>query len=228
MALHWTPEDESPLPEPPFFRKLGEDLWEGYFTLFVWTLVMWALCIPMIISSAIAVPLGVLVAALTLAPALTGLMTACGNAARGGFARLSDVAHGAFHFYWRSVLLALPLAVFIALILITTDVIAAAPERQEMFISWTLQIGLGLMVAVVTIYSLPVLALYDTPLKRTVWLAIALVGKYIWQTVALIVLAVALVALTALHPLVWLIVPSIWCVVVMNATWRLTRDWKIN
>jgi hypothetical protein len=34
---------------------------------------------------------------------------------------------------------------------------------------------------------------------------------------------VALLAATLIHPLVWLFVPGIWCVVVTNATVRMVR-----
>ncbi len=215
----WTPEDERPLPELPFFQKILEDLWEGYFTLIVWTLVLWLLSIPLWLSGT----WGWIVAAFTLAPGWTGLMVACGHAARGGFARIGDAARGTFRLYWRSVALTLPLMILIALFVFTAQVIVAFPERREMVLAWAMQGGLCLMLAVLHIYLLPILALYETPLKRTAQLAVVLVARSVWRTLALLGLAMVLLTLTRLHPLVWLIVPGVWIVVVMNAVWRMTK-----
>ncbi len=218
-----SPEDERPLPELPFFRQVAGDLWDGYFTLIVWSLILWVLSVPGMLAGALTPPLGVLVSAFTIAPALAGLMVACGKAAQGGFARVGDAARGSLRLYWRSVLLALPLAILLSLVLLTADMINQFPDRLDMVMAWALQMGFGLAAAILHIYLLPVLALYDTPLKKTVQLAMVLVGRCVWQTLALMILGVVLLSLTMLHPLVWLIVPGVWCVVVMNFTWRTTR-----
>lgn len=217
----WTPEDERPLPELPFFRKVLEDLWEGYFTLVVWSLLMWVLSIPVVLFGT----LGLVILAFTVAPTLTGLLVASGKAARGGFARVGDAARGTLRLYWRSVALALPLMCLLALANFTAGVIRDFPERQEMFFAWAGQIGLGLALAVLHIYLLPVLALYETSLKRTIQVAVALAGRFVWQTLALMATALVLLALTILHPLVWIVVVGIWCVVITNAVWRMTRDY---
>lgn len=216
----WASEDEQPLPERPFFRKILEDLWEGYFTLIVWTLLLWVVSIPVVVTG----PVGIILAVFLLAPGLAGLMVASGKAASGGFARLGDAARGTARVYWRSVALALPLGLLLELMLLTTNIVNQYPERQEMILALAFQRGLSLVIAVLHIYLLPLLALYDTSLKQTVQVSMAMVGKFPLQTLALLVAAAALLALTTIHPLVWLIVPGIWCVVVMNATWRLTKD----
>lgn len=229
----WGPEDSRPLPEPSFARKVAEDVWEGYFTLVVWALVLGLLALPLMLLADFSPALSIAGAAFTLAPGLAGLMVAAGQAARGGFARLGDAARGALRLYWRSVALALPLLVVLALFVITAGTIQAFDERQEMFISLALQAGVGLALAILHIYLLPVLALYDTSLKQTVRVSMALIGRHTWQTLALLALGAALLlgALVS-HPLVCLlaglIVPGLWSVVVMNATWRLTRQWPIK
>jgi uncharacterized membrane protein YesL len=130
--------------------------------------------------------------------------------------------------YWRSVSLALPLAVLLALILFTADTINRFPDRTEMVLALAAQMGLGLVAAILHIYLLPVLALYELSPAQTVHAALALIGKYIGQTLALAVLGIALLAASTLHPLVGVVVPMIWSVVVMNAVWRLTRHTPLN
>ena len=56
-----------------------------------------------------------------------------------------------------------------------------------------------------------------------VGLAMMLVSKFVLQTLALLIVGVGLLALTRLHPLVWLGVPGTWSVIVVNATWRMAR-----
>jgi hypothetical protein len=212
------------LPEPPFLRQILGDLWEGSFTLIVWALVLVVLYLLADFAGLFAPPLSLIVAAFTVAPGLVGMMVPTGKLARGGFSRLGDAVRGMLHLYWRSVALALPTALILVIAGITADIVRAAPERREIFIAWTLQISIGLMVAILHVYLFPVLALYDTSVKQTLALAMMLVGKFIWQTLALIVLAAGLLAATSLHPLVWLFVPGVWSVIVMNATWRMARQ----
>ncbi len=220
----WSPEDDRPLPELPFWRKVAEDLWEGYFTLLVWSFFMWLISILRTMAGIFFAPLELLVAIFTVGPLMTGLMVASGKAAQGGFNRLGDAARGTVRLYWRSVALALPLVIFGALILFTAKLVSDFPERQEMVPAWVLQIGISLTLAILHIYLLPLLALYETPFKRTVQWAMALVVKSIWRTLALMVLGAGLLALTFIHPLIWVLVPGLWCVVVVNATWRMTKD----
>jgi len=223
----WTPEDERPLPETPFFRQLGEDLWEGYFTLVVWALLLWVLSLPSVLVDAFAPPFGLIMLTFTVVPALAGLMVASGKAAKGGFTRVGDAARGTFRLYRRSVALALPLMLLLAMVTFTSGVIEAHPERPEMVLAAALQIGLSLAVAILHIYLLPVLALYETSLKQTFQIAMVLLGKHLWQTLALLALALVLLMLPVIHFLFWMVVPGVWSVVVMNATWRLSKNLPI-
>ncbi len=216
-------EDDRPPPEPTFFRKILEDLWEGLFVLVVWGFLIWLLGLAAIFIGLASRPLGLIVVALTVAPTLAGLMAACAKAARGGFLRLGEAWRGTFHLYGRSVALALPLAILMALILVTRDVVSMTPGRSEMVVSWALQLGVTLTVIVMHVYLYPVLALYDTPLKRTVLLAGVLVAKFIGQTLALLAFGAVLLAATMLHPLVWMFILGPWCVVATNTTYRLAR-----
>jgi uncharacterized membrane protein YesL len=211
------------LPEPGFIRKIAEDLWEGSFALFVWTLALWILGVALIVVGEWSILLGLLVAALTLAPGLAGMLVVAGNLARGGFARLGDAWRGTFRLYWRSVALTLPLVLCVAVVLITADIVSAFPGRRELFIAWAFQVGLSMIALILHLYLLPILALHDTSPKQAVRLALALAGKFVWQTAALLALEVGLLAATTLHPMVWLFVPGVWCVIVTNATWRMTR-----
>jgi hypothetical protein len=219
----WFEEDNKPLPEPGFFRKIFSDWWEGLFTLVVWTLGLVLGSIPSILISVVSAPVGIMSAAFTLGPGLAGLMVACATGARGGFIRLGDAWRGLRRVYWRSVLLALPLTLVLALILITRDVVAAASGRTELVISWAFQTGVALTLAILHIYLYPVLALYDFPVKRTVLVSAVLASKYVLQTIALLVVAAALFAATSFHPLIWLFVLGAWCVIATNATWRMAR-----
>jgi uncharacterized membrane protein YesL len=126
--------------------------------------------------------------------------------------------------YWRSVALTLPLALLVWLILSSADTASKNPGQGVLTISVAFQIGLGLTLVVLHLYLLPLLALLDTPLKQTGILAVLLAGKFIWQTLALLAVSLALLALTNLHPLVWLAVPGVWCVIVVNAAWRMARQ----
>ena len=219
----WPSEDERPLPEPGFIRKIGEDLWEGFFVLFVWTLALGILSIPIIVAVSVAVPLGLLVAALTLAPALAGMMCMAGNMARGGFGRLGDAWRGVRRLYWRSVALTLPVAIWVTLLVVTANVVSAFPERRELLIGWAFQVGIGIVAAVLHIYLFPILALHDASLRQAVGLALTLAGKYVWQTLSLLALGGGLLVAAMFYPVVWLFAPEIWCVIAANATWRLTR-----
>jgi uncharacterized membrane protein YesL len=224
----WRTEDERPLPEPGFVRKVAEDLWEGFFALFVWTVALWILGIPVIWAAVSSVPLGLLLAVLTLAPGLAGLMTIAGNLARGGFARLGDAWRGTFRLYWRSVALTLPMAFWAALILLTANIVSAFPERRELFIAWAFQVGIGMVGVMLHVYLFPILVLHDAAPRPAVGLAFMLAGKCIWQTLALLALGGVLLAATTLHPAVWLFVPGVWCVIAANATWRMTRQLAPN
>ena len=219
----WSGEDDKPLPEPTFFRQIFQDLWDGLLVLVVWGFVLWLLGLIAIYVGLVSVPLGLFEAALTVAPGLVGLMVACGKAARGGFARLGEAVRGTFRLYGRSVMLALPMAVLGSLVVVTLDVVRQFPERQEMVFSLAFQFGIVLTAAVVNIYLYPVLALYDIRPWRAVLLAGGLAAKFIWQTLALLVFGVMLLAATMLHPLVWLFIFGPWCVVATNATYRLAR-----
>ena len=198
-------------------------MWEGMFALLIWTVALWAFTIPVILAGTLSVPLGMLVAAFTSAPGLASLLVPAANAARGGFARLADAPRGLIRLYRRSVVFALPLAILAALNWITSDIVKAYPGRAELSLVWALQVGFILVMAILHLYLYPLLALYDTPLKQTIALAAALIGKCFWQTLALLVVGAALLTTTLIHPLVWLFVPGIWCVIVTNATWRLAR-----
>ena len=219
----WKSHDERPLPPPPFLRQVFTDMWEGMFALLVWTLALWVMTMPVILAGTLSVPLGMLVAAFTTAPGLASLLAPAANAARGGFARLADAPRGLIRLYGRSVALALPLAILAALNWVTSDIVKAYPGRAELSLVWALQVGFILVMAILHLYLFPLLALYDTPLKQTVALAAVLIGKCFWQTLALLVVGVALLTATLIHPLVWLFVPGIWCVIVTNATWRMVR-----
>ena len=220
----WKSHDERPLPPPPFMRQIFTDMWEGMFALLIWTVALWAITIPVILAGTLSVPLGMLVAAFTSAPGLASLLVPAANAARGGFARLADAPRGLIRLYRRSVVFALPLAILAALNWITSDIVKAYPGRAELSLVWALQVGFILVMAILHLYLYPLLALYDTPLKQTIALAAALIGKCFWQTLALLVVGAALLTTTLIHPLVWLFVPGIWCVIVTNATWRLARQ----
>ena len=120
--------------------------------------------------------------------------------------------------------LALPLALLLALIELSANIVSAVPDRRELAIALALQIGIGLTMAILHLYLLPILALLDTSPKQTVMLAVLLAGKFILQTLALLAVTVVLLALSTLHPLVWLLVPGVWCVIVVNAAWRMIQQ----
>ncbi len=221
----WSSEDDKPLPEPTFIRQVIGDLWDGLFGMVVWALAALVASIPVIFILYASPPLGVIAASVVLAPALAGLMAMMAKAAKGGFARLGEAWQGTFRLYRRSVALALPVALLLAVILVSGGVVARFPERSELFIAWAFQIGIALAAAILHIYLLPILALFDTTVKQTVLLATLLAVRHIWQTLALLALAVLLLAATRIHPLVMLFVPGVWSVVVVNATWRLGREY---
>jgi hypothetical protein len=215
------PLDEPSLPQPPFIRQIFTNMWEGMFDLLVWTGVVWVITIPVILAGEISVPLGMLMAAFTSAPGLASLQVVAANLARGGFARFGDPPRGLIRLYGRSVALALPLAILAAINWVTSDMIKMFPARTEFSLIWALQVGFILAIVILHIYLYPILALYNTPLRQTVALAVVLVRKCLWQTLSLLVVGVALLAATLIHPLVWLLIPGIWCVIVTNATFRL-------
>jgi hypothetical protein len=214
-------DDERPLPPPPFMRQIFSDMWEGMFPLLVWTIAVGVITIPVMLAGTMSVPLGMLVAAFTTAPGFASLLVPAANAARGGFSRLGDALRGFIRLYGRSVALALPLAALAAINWGTSGIVKAYPERAELSLVWALQIGFILVMAILHVYLYPLLALYNTGLKQTVALAALLIGRCLWQTLALLIVGVALLAATLIHPLVWLFVPGIWCVIVTNATWRM-------
>ena len=198
-------------------------MWEGMFPLLVWTVVLWVITIPVMLAGTISVPLGMLVAAFTTAPGFASLLVPAANAARGGFSRLGDALRGFIRLYGRSVALALPLIILAAINWSTSDIVKAYPGRSELSLIWALQVGFILVMAILHVYVYPILALYNSPLKQTVALAAVLIGRCLWQTLVLFVVAMVLLAATLIHPLVWLFVPGIWCVIVTNATWRMVR-----
>jgi uncharacterized membrane protein YesL len=122
------------------------------------------------------------------------------------------------------VALTLPLALLLALIELSANIVSAVPDRRELAIALALQIGIGLTMVILHLYLLPLLALLDTSLKQTVMLAVLLAGKFILQTLALLAVTIVLLALSTLHPLVWLVVPGVWCVIVVNAAWRMVQQ----
>jgi hypothetical protein len=219
----WKSQDERPLPPPPFLRQIFTDMWEGMFALLIWTLALWVMTMPVILAGTLSVPLGIIVAAFTTAPGFASLLVPAANAARGGFARLADAPRGLIRLYGRSVALALPLVILAALSWTTGDIVKAFPGRAELSLIWALQIGFMVAMVILHVYLYPIQALYNIPLKQTVALAGVLTGKCLWQTLVLLALGVALLAATMIHPLVWLFVPGIWCVVVTNATFRMVR-----
>ena len=219
----WSPEDDQPLPEPPYLNKILLDLWEGMFPLLAGGLALWLQSAMMVMAGYVFLPLGMAVALFVVAPTWAGLMVSCAKSARGGFLRIGDAVRGIFHLYWRSVALALPLVVLIGIVIITVQIVNANPDRQEMVLSLALQVGVTLTIVIVHIYLYPVLALYDTSVKKAVLLAGALAARFVWQTIVLALLGGALFALLPLHPLVLIVVIGPWCVIAANTTWRLAR-----
>jgi len=224
----WSSENDRPPPEPTYFRKVLSDIWEGSFVLLVWTLLLWIpawLLIFVLISfpSIVGLPIGLLVVVLGIAPALTGMMVMVGDSAHGKFMRLGAAWRGTFRLYWHSVALTLPLALMAALIVLSTNIASGTPDRRELTLALAFQVGIGLTMAVLHLYLLPLRALLDASLKQTVLLAALLAGKFVLHTLALTAATIILLALTTLHPLVWLFVPGVWCVMVVNAAWRLAR-----
>ncbi len=220
----WSSEDDRPLPEPTYIRKVLGDIWDGSLVLLVWTLLLWVPGFLFLFAVITGLPVALLVAVLGIAPVLTGMMVMVGRGAKGYFMRLGDAWRGMLRLYWRSVALTLPLALLLWLILSSADTASKNPGQSVLTISVSLQIGIGLTMVVLHLYLLPLLALLDTPLKQTGILAVLLAGKFIWQTLALLAVSLALLALTNLHPLVWLVVPGVWCVIVVNAAWRMARQ----
>ena len=220
----WSSEDDRPLPEPTYIRKVLSDIWDGSFVLLAWTLLLWVLGFLFIFASLVGMPPALLVAVFAVAPAVTGMMVMVSDSARGKFMRLGSALRGTRRFYWRSVALTLPLALLLWLILISADVVSKNPGHSELTIALALQVGVGLTMAILHIYVLPLLALLDTSVKQTALLAALLAGKFIWQTLALLLVCIALLALATLYLLVWLIVPGVWCVIVVNAAWRMARQ----
>ena len=217
----WSSEADRPLPEPTYIRKVLSDIWDGSLVLLLWTLLLW---VPGFLFIIVGLPVALLVAVLGIAPVLTGMLVMGGRSAKGYFMRLGDAWRGMLRLYWHSVALTLPLALLLWLILSSADTVSKNPGQSVLTILVALQIGIGLTMVILHLYLLPLLALLDTPLKQTVILAMLLAGKFIWQTLALLAVSMALLALTNLHPLVWLLVPGVWCVIVVNAAWRMARQ----
>ena len=144
----WSPEDDQPVPEPPFVKKILLDLWEGMFPLVAGGLVLWLQIVVVGMAGYVFLPLGMAVALFVVAPTLAGMMVACAKSARGGFLRIGDAARGIWHLYGRSVVLALPLVIMIGIVLITVQIVKANPDRQEMVFSLALQVGVTLTVEI--------------------------------------------------------------------------------
>jgi uncharacterized membrane protein YesL len=220
----WSSEADRPPPEPAFLRKVLSDIWDGSFVLIVWTLLLWVPGLIFVFASIVGVPVALLVAVLGIAPILTGMLVMVGRSAKGSFMRLGDAWRGTRRLYWRSVALTLPLALLLALIELSANIVSEFPDRHELAIALALQVGIGLTMGILHLYLLPILALLDSSLKQTVMLAVLLAGKFILQTLALLAVTFVLLALSTLHPLVWLLVPGVWCVVVVNAAWRMIQQ----
>lgn len=220
----WSSQNDHPLPEPPYIRKVLSDFWDGSFVLLVWTLLLWVPGFMFIFASIVGLPVALLVVVLGIAPVLTGMLVMVGRSAKGSFMRLGDAWRGTLRLYWRSVALMLPLALLLALISLSANIVSTVPDRRELAIALALQIGVGLTMVILHVYLLPLLALLDGSLKQTVMLAVLLAGKFILQTLALLAVTIALLALSTLHPLVWLFVPGMWCVIVVNAAWRMVQQ----
>ena len=219
----WSSEADRPPPEPTFLRKVLSDIWDGSFALLVWTLLLWVTGFMFIFASIMGRPLALLVAVLGIVPVLAGMLVMAGRSAKGSFMRLGDAWRGTRRLYWRSVALTLPLALLLMLIELSANIASAAPDHPELTIALALQIGVGLTIGILHLYLLPLLALLDTSLKQTAMLAVLLAGKFILRTLALLAVTVVLLALSTLHPLVWLVVPGVWCVIVVNAAWRMVQ-----
>jgi uncharacterized membrane protein YesL len=220
----WSSQNDRPLPEPPYIRKVLSDIWDGSFVLLVWTLLLWVPGFMFIFASIVGLPVALLVVVLGIAPVLTGMLVMVGRSTKGSFMRLGDAWRGTLRLYWRSVALTLPLALLLALISLSANIVSAVPDRRELTIALALQIGIGLTMVILHVYLLPLLALLDGSLKQTVMLAVLLAGKFILQTLALLAVTIALLALSTLHPLVWLFVPGVWCVIVVDAAWRMVQQ----
>ena len=106
----WSSEADNPPPEPTFLRKVLSDIWDGSFALLVWTLLLWVTGFMFIFASIMGRPLALLVAVLGIVPVLAGMLVMAGRSAKGGFMRLGDAWRGTRRLYWRSVALALPVA----------------------------------------------------------------------------------------------------------------------
>ena len=220
----WSSEADRPPPEPTYLRKVLSDIWDGSFVLLVWTLLLWVTGFMFIFANIVGLPVALVVAVLGIVPLLTGMLVMAGHSAKGSFMRLGDAWRGTRRLYWRSVALTLPLALLLALIELSANVVSAAPDQRELAIALALQVGIGMTMGVLHLYLLPLLALLDTTLKQTVMLAVLLAGKFILQTLALLAVTLVLLALSTLHPLVWLVAPGVWCVIVVNAAWRMVRQ----
>ncbi|MCE7984295.1 MAG: hypothetical protein DYG89_24235 [Caldilinea sp. CFX5] len=158
------------------------------------------------------------------APLWTAYCYLVGRHAVGYKAHLRDLGRAFVHYYRRALVIAIPVAILAILVHIALPV-AVQAGSVLVVAGVTVQVIALCGVILLTLHALPLLALFDLPLRQVWAVSLALVVR--WPLVALGLAAMAFLggSLARLLGLgVWLILPLILTPFVVNATLLLTRQ----
>lgn len=208
-----------------YVRCTLTQLWEELPLLLCGTLFVALAALPslLLLGNTRLIPLASLAAALTAAPAWTAYCYLAGRNAVQRKPRLSDFPGALIHYYVRSCLLAIPLA------LLSTALLATLPgltgSTPLLAVSGIVFQMLSLLILfLLGIYAFPLLALFDLSLRQAWTNSLILLLR--WPLVATglgsMVFLLALGA-RAIGPGAWAILPLILTPFAVNATLMLTK-----
>jgi len=214
-----------PVADANYVKHTLVQLWDELPLLLVGALLVDLLAVPAALVFVLTgnVPLVSAVSLFTVIPAWSGFCYMVGRNAAQFKPYLGDFLSAFLHYYWRSCLLGIPLAILLPAVLVTLPWLAKSPPTLVVT-GITLQVIALLVVCMLLSHALPLLACFDLPLRQVAANSLVLVLRWPWVGLGLLSMAF-LLALAArwLGFGVWLILPVLFAPFEVNATLMLTK-----
>ena len=211
-------------------RFLGNTIlhiWENLATSLGGTLLLGLAILPAFLFSVASenILLAALAVLLLVVPAWTGFCYMTGRGVLQYPPRLSDMLAAAVHYYWRSLGLGLPVVLVAVILLITVPWLTGPPAPPVPVVAGILlQLATLVVLCLLSVFSFPLLALYDLSLRQTWTYSLLLAVRWPIAGIGLLALWVLQILLGLwVSPTMWLFLPMVFGPFAVNASLILAR-----
>jgi len=209
-----------------YVKQVLTQLWEELPLLLAGGLLVDLVAVPgvLVLLATTNLPLVAVIFALTAIPAWAGYCYMVSRNAAGFKPRLPDLLRGSVHYYWRSIVLGLPVAAMVPLVALSYSWLAQDPPVLVVT-GITLQIIALFMETLWLLHALPLLAGFDLSLKQAATNSLILVLRRPFVAIGLMSMAGLLtLGARALGIGGWLMLPVLWVPFEVNATLMLANQ----